>query len=481
MKIIVPIVLALLCLCTIKASAQPCTISSPGITITNVNPSTCQVTFDLTFTADFNPGNKHAVIHLWEDPGGGYPATITYPASATATSAAKGTLVIKDPGDVPTYEPSYPASLGTLTSPYLVPAAFLWNGANSSRTFTFKGLVVTLSSCATTKFLKGDVYATQNDNNTSGGCVNRGSFVFSANEPAMRGLMMCTNPARTFTTSFSTLSATSITFKAYKDVAPFGLFDANDKQVANQLTLTDGNGPSQTKTINNPAQAANQFTTYGPYDYSQSNGSKFSVWIEAFAGSNTYANILLIQNTCTSLPVTLSSFSAIRDKQNVVLKWQTAAEQNNSGFAVQIKTGNQDWKDVAFVTSKAHGGSSSGELSYQYIDLNSNKEVSLYRLKQVDLAGKISFSEVRSVRGVDQQFTSLSVFPNPARSNFSVMMPDENALYDLQIVDATGRVVKQFTSVKNSKTISDLKTGQYLVVAINKETNTKSSSKVVIQ
>jgi len=481
--IFLPIVAAMLCVSTLQLAAQPCSITSPSLTITNVNPATCQVTFDLTFTANFNSGNKHAVIHLWEDPTGGYPVTVTYPASSSSTSAAKGTLVIKDPGDPsPTYEPSYPASLGTLTSPYLVPTAFLWNGSNSSRTFTFKGLTVALSSCASTKYLKGDVYATQNDNNTSGGCVNRGAFNFAANEPAMRGLLMCTNPTRTFTASFSTLSATAITFSAYQDVAPYGLFDANDLQAANQLALTDGSGSSLTKTINNPAQSANQYTTYGPYGYSpQPNGSSSSVWIVAQAGSNSYSNILLIQNSCALLPVSFTSFNAIRDQQNVVLKWQTAFEQNNSGFSVQLKTANQDWKDVGFVASKAHSRSSSGQLNYEYDDVNLNKGLSLYRLKQIDLTGKINYSEVITVRGTDQQFNSLSVFPNPAKTNFSIMLPDENSLYDLQIVDATGRVVKQFTSVRVSKSISDLKPGQYLVIAVNKEAGTKSSGKIVIQ
>src|SRR5687768_13594146 len=118
------IALALLCLSFHQVFAQPCSVSGLGVNISNVNPATCTVTFDLTFTADFNGGNKHAVIHLWEDPSGGYPASITYPATAAATAQAKGTIVIKNPGtSSPSIEPTYPADLGTLTSPYLVPTS----------------------------------------------------------------------------------------------------------------------------------------------------------------------------------------------------------------------------------------------------------------------------------------------------------------------------------------------------------------------
>ena len=145
-RILGTIAVALLC-ATSKSYAQPCSVVDPSITITNVNPQTCVVTFDLTFTANFNVGNKHAVIHLWEDPNGGYPETINYPATSNAVAQAKGTLVIKDPGAAnASMEPTYPASLGSITSPYLVPTDFKWSEVNGSRTFTFKGLQVALSS-----------------------------------------------------------------------------------------------------------------------------------------------------------------------------------------------------------------------------------------------------------------------------------------------------------------------------------------------
>src|SRR5688500_473197 len=146
------IAMACLCLPFYETFGQ-CSVTDQAIAITNVNPNTCVATFDLTFTAALNSGNKHAVVHLWQDPSGGYPTSITYPATAAATAQAKGTLVIKNPGSsTPTYEPSYPVALGSLTSPYLAPTNFRWSDVNGQRVFTFTGLQLTLSSCAVVKY-----------------------------------------------------------------------------------------------------------------------------------------------------------------------------------------------------------------------------------------------------------------------------------------------------------------------------------------
>jgi hypothetical protein len=476
------IALACLCMSFQKVFAQPCGVTDLGIAITNVNPSNCVVTFDLSFTASFNSGNKHAVVHLWEDPSGGYPASITYPATAAATAQAKGTLVIKNPGTAsPSYEPTYPISLGSLTSPYLVPTNFKWSDVNGERVFTFIGLQVTLSSCATIKYLKGDVYATQNDQNASGGCVSRNALNLAINDPAMRGLMICSNP-RAVTVSFSTLSATSITFQAFRDVEPLGLLDENDKLPANQLTLTDGGGTSASKTVSNPAQPAGQYTNYGPYTYlPQDGGSQFNVWLVARAGANDYDNIFLVENTCSILPVVFESFNVSRESSNsIALRWTTTKEQNNAGFYVERKAGSENWRTLSFVSSKANAGTSGEKLVYEYNDGFNYDGVIQYRLRQVDLDGRARYSEIKAVKNSGQG-GEVSVFPNPSKGgNFSVILSG-SSLYSVDVIDGNGRVISHFTDVKGSKSITGLRPGQYLVVAENQQTGARASQKIIVQ
>ena len=475
------IALALLCLPFYQTFAQPCAVTDLGVNISAVNPGTCTVTFDLSFTASFNSGNKHAVVNLWEDPSGGYPASIVYPASAAATEQAKGTIVIRDPGTAnPTIAPAYPASLGTLTSPYLLPTSFRWSDVNGERVFIFEGLQVTLSTCAVVKYLKGDVYATQNDQNANGGCISRGSLNLAINDPSMRGLMICSSP-RSFTVSFSTLNPTNITFEAFRDVEPFGLLDDNDRQAANQLSLTDFSGTSSSVTVNNPAQTAGLYTNYGPYSYSQQpDGSRFSVWLVARAGANNYDNIFLVENTCNILPVVFESFNISREHNGIALKWTTSKEQNNSGFYIERKAGSENWRNLAFVATKSVAGTSGEKLVYDYFDAFNYEGVIQYRLRQVDFDGKSNYSEIRAVKNGGQN-AEISVFPNPASGGNFVVILSGHALYNLEVVDGNGRSISRYTDVKGSKTITSLKPGQYLVVAENQQNGTRGSQKIIVQ
>lgn len=183
----------------------------------------------------------------------------------------------------------------------------------------------------------------------------------------------------------------------------------------------------------------------------------------------------------STLPVNFKSFDAARDGQNVLLKWTTVSEQNNFGFEVQVKKGNNDWKIAGFVPSKEKSGNSSSELNYQFVDVNADKEISIYRVKQIDFGGSGSYSNSRLVKADGQLFKELSVYPNPSKGNLFVTLPNENIAHDLQIVDASGRMIRQLLSVKNNININNLKPGHYLVLAVNKSDNSKTSVKIFVQ
>jgi hypothetical protein len=142
---------------------------------------------------------------------------------------------------------------------------------------------------------------------------------------------------------------------------------------------------------------------------------------------------------------------------------------------------NGEWKDVAFVFSKADGGNSDQVLSYAYNDPNNFKAVSYYRLLQVDMNGNGKYSEVRIVKG-QEQTDKLMLFPNPGTNGKINVMFDDAATKDILVYDANGRVVKSFKNViSNSLVIDQLKPGVYNVQVKNNTTQTVSSDKFIIQ
>ena len=177
----------------------------------------------------------------------------------------------------------------------------------------------------------------------------------------------------------------------------------------------------------------------------------------------------------------MKSFAVARNNQSVSIKWETALEQNNKGFYVQRNV-NGEWKDIAFVFSKADDGNSSQVLSYSYNDPNNLKTISYYRILQVDLDNRGKFSEVRTVRGLDE-LNKLMLFPNPgSNGKINLLFQDETAAKNIIVYDATGRVIKSFKNIVSANlTIDQLRPGMYNIQVINTISQIITSDKFIIR
>jgi hypothetical protein len=149
--------------------------------------------------------------------------------------------------------------------------------------------------------------------------------------------------------------------------------------------------------------------------------------------------------TNLTIPVELTSFTAIVDGNKVNLNWTTASELNNLGFEVQKSTlpaGRQevksqksesDWLTIGFIEGK---GTTTEQQSYSYIDdltltlthnlpagrqghnliPNLNLTNTLYyRLKQIDYDGTSVYSDILEVEFsfVPSEFILYQNYPNP--------------------------------------------------------------------
>jgi hypothetical protein len=213
------------------------------------------------------------------------------------------------------------------------------------------------------------------------------------------------------------------------------------------------------------------------------------------AGSNLNADVLVVyktkrgcfdkvvplSNACAPLPIKLLSFTAVRYRSNVLLKWETAQEINNRGFDVQRKIGNAEWTSIGFVASKAENGNSSSVLNYELTDINAAKGITQYRLKQVDIDDKFSFSSIRSVRG-EGQVSKTIVYPNPSNNgNVSVVFEDANAVRNITLIDMNGRTIRQWRNVTNNTIqMENLHAGFYTVRIVNTETSELVVEKIVV-
>lgn len=182
------------------------------------------------------------------------------------------------------------------------------------------------------------------------------------------------------------------------------------------------------------------------------------------------------------LPVYFKEFDAAREGTSVNLQWITASEENNKGFIIDRKIGNKNWIPIAFVNSAAPGGTSSTDLNYSYADQNNTNEITLYRLKQVDLDGQFAYSQVLEIQGLKTNSSNVNIFPNPGKNGqITITFKDLSQGLILVLLDANGRLLQRWGNVQvNNFHITGLLPGWYNLLILEKGTGKQTVEKFVI-
>jgi len=169
-----------------------------------------------------------------------------------------------------------------------------------------------------------------------------------------------------------------------------------------------------------------------------------------------------ISSSASALPVTLISFIAKKNNNSVQLNWQTATEINTSFYAIERCNDGNNFTAIGQVNSD---GSSSSIKNYSYTDQQPLTGINYYRLKMVDADGKFTYSKIVAIK-MDSKNSSLQIFPNPAKNMLNVQISGANENATLQIIDMTGRKIKDEKISLNGTTsfpvdISNLPKGTY--------------------
>ncbi len=139
-----------------------------------------------------------------------------------------------------------------------------------------------------------------------------------------------------------------------------------------------------------------------------------------------------------SLPVILSAFDVACSNDAVIMKWQTAQEQNTDYVEIQSSLGGSIWSTVGQVRA---AGNSTVPLSYSYTDISSGRK--FYRLRMVDKDGKFSFSPVRAITCEGKNW-NITVYPNPVIDKIELVMNGINRhSVQVELVNAAGQLLWQ--------------------------------------
>jgi hypothetical protein len=154
------------------------------------------------------------------------------------------------------------------------------------------------------------------------------------------------------------------------------------------------------------------------------------------------------QNQNWALPVQLIYFDAVNNNNNAALTWATASEVNNAYFEIDRSTDGVTFDSIGQV---AGHGNSEVTINYSFSDLNIssyNSPILYYRLKQVDVDGNFTYSNIAAVNvaEVQQVFQIISTYPNPFSDHFSVSFfsPASQAV-KMSVYDVRGALVSEET------------------------------------
>jgi hypothetical protein len=163
------------------------------------------------------------------------------------------------------------------------------------------------------------------------------------------------------------------------------------------------------------------------------------------------------------LPVKWISFNAsAKDNDHINLDWKVM-ELQNKGFYVQHSEDGSKWEDIGFIKSR-NIPETEENYSFSYLTALSGKQY--YRIKQVDIDGKESYSVVRILNFTESN-SSLAIWPNPARNMINIANDGDKdgSIAKTQLFNLSGKLSmeKQLQKGLNSIDISSLAPGAYIV------------------
>lgn len=144
------------------------------------------------------------------------------------------------------------------------------------------------------------------------------------------------------------------------------------------------------------------------------------------------------------LPVSLTSFDVRVEDGGIALLWSTASEQDNYGFDVEHKEGNDPntpFTKIGFVNGN---GTSIEHHEYNYWTKDLLPGLHTFRLKQLDRNGSVNTTpELEIVLPVEGAFANTSLYPNPfgQQTRFKITVAKEQRVR-VSLVNLLGQRIR---------------------------------------
>jgi Secretion system C-terminal sorting domain len=183
-----------------------------------------------------------------------------------------------------------------------------------------------------------------------------------------------------------------------------------------------------------------------------------------------------------ALPVVFVYFKAKKIDKIGEITWQTSSETNAAYYEIQRGTDALKFQTIGTVSSI---GNSKEANTYEFLDENPLKTINYYRLKQVDLDGKYTFTPARALNFTELNAATVKYYPNPNQGKLIVELSEnwQKEAKIINIFNELGIVVGHQKLAENSNNHVDinmtgLPKGVYFIQIISKSLS--SSQKIIL-
>ncbi|MGB3006161.1 MAG: SdrD B-like domain-containing protein, partial [Chitinophagaceae bacterium] len=278
-----------------------------------------------------------------------------------------------------------------------------------------------------------------------------------------------------------------------------GIQDANEIPASGILvSLIDGGGNVVAVAVTD-ANGGYLFPNVAPGTYSMSftnlpTGTSFTTPNQTAGGGNDNNDSDVIGTTITGIVVTTTTvnlsfdagivgfialparleFTAMKQGNAAKLSWKVTFEENVARYELEHST---DGITYTLINTQNRNGNA----EYQYLDAQPASGINYYRVRIVDIDGRITFSEVRTI--LFGKGGQILVFPNPVRigGQVNIQLPEswQNKKITFEIMNQLGQVIsiqsRQQASQVETVAISTLIEGSYLLrmSSVNGEVETR--------
>lgn len=168
------------------------------------------------------------------------------------------------------------------------------------------------------------------------------------------------------------------------------------------------------------------------------------------------------------LPLELLSFSAHKSLNNsILLNWKLSNTSTHGDFEIQRSENGNQFTTIGNVAKT--GGS-----DYTFRDEKPFMGKNYYRLKQIDIEGKISYSNIIAM-DFDAENNDIWIAPNPVENTCTVFLGNIQNDTQMYLMDTSGKILKNYTIIAEpyaeiTLDLSDLASGMYFLHISNKKT-----------